>query len=33
MLRTSLNITGDASCAYIISENEIRNEKKLAQSK
>ena len=24
MLRTSLNITGDAACAYIISENEKR---------
>ncbi|WP_188454204.1 dicarboxylate/amino acid:cation symporter [Virgibacillus oceani] len=27
MLRTSLNITGDATCAYIISENEKRKEK------
>lgn len=26
MLRTSLNITGDAACAYIISENEKRKE-------
>ncbi|MFC3041019.1 dicarboxylate/amino acid:cation symporter [Virgibacillus xinjiangensis] len=26
MLRTSLNITGDATCAYIISENEKRKE-------
>lgn len=28
MLRTSVNITGDAACAYIISENEKRNDKK-----
>lgn len=28
MLRTSLNITGDAACAYIISENERRKEEK-----
>lgn len=28
MLRTSLNITGDAACAYIISENEKRLEEK-----
>ncbi|RYG72726.1 dicarboxylate/amino acid:cation symporter [Lentibacillus lipolyticus] len=28
MLRTSLNITGDAACAYIISENEKRKEAK-----
>jgi len=28
MLRTSLNITGDAACAYIISENEKRQEAK-----
>jgi len=28
MLRTSLNISGDAACAYIISEREKRNEKK-----
>jgi Na+/H+-dicarboxylate symporter len=28
MLRTSLNITGDAACAYIISENEKRSEAK-----
>ncbi|UOQ86892.1 dicarboxylate/amino acid:cation symporter [Gracilibacillus salinarum] len=27
MLRTSLNITGDAACAYIISEGDKRNEK------
>lgn len=27
MLRTSLNITGDAACAYIISENDKRKEK------
>lgn len=26
MLRTSVNITGDAACAYIISENEKRRE-------
>lgn len=32
MLRTSLNMTGDATCAYIISENEKRKEKKLAKS-
>ncbi|MEC5425037.1 dicarboxylate/amino acid:cation symporter [Virgibacillus sp. C22-A2] len=31
MLRTSLNITGDATCAYIISENEKRNDSKKAQ--
>lgn len=30
MLRTSLNITGDAACAYIISESEKRLEKKAA---
>ncbi|HLR61184.1 MAG TPA: hypothetical protein VK097_01950 [Lentibacillus sp.] len=24
MMRTSLNITGDAACAYIISESEKR---------
>lgn len=30
MLRTSLNITGDAACAYIISEHEKRKEAKLA---
>jgi Na+/H+-dicarboxylate symporter len=30
MLRTSLNITGDAACAYIISEREKRLEKKAA---
>lgn len=28
MLRTSLNIAGDATCAYIISERGKRNEKK-----
>lgn len=28
MLRTSVNITGDAACAYIISENEKRIDKK-----
>ncbi|WP_040977678.1 dicarboxylate/amino acid:cation symporter [Oceanobacillus jeddahense] len=28
MLRTSLNISGDAACAYIISERETRKEKK-----
>ncbi|MUK88110.1 cation:dicarboxylase symporter family transporter [Ornithinibacillus sp. L9] len=28
MIRTSLNITGDAACAYIISEGEKRREKK-----
>ncbi|HLR68800.1 dicarboxylate/amino acid:cation symporter [Virgibacillus alimentarius] len=32
MLRTSLNITGDAACAYVISENEKRKESKLAKS-
>src|SRR5699024_8487157 len=32
MLRTSLNITGDATCAYIISENEKRKEGKPAKS-
>lgn len=32
MLRTSLNITGDAACAYIISEKEKRKELKLKQS-
>lgn len=31
MLRTSLNITGDAACAYIISENEKRKEKTAQQ--
>ncbi|KAB8126810.1 dicarboxylate/amino acid:cation symporter [Gracilibacillus oryzae] len=30
MLRTSLNITGDAACAYIISEGDKRNEKEKA---
>lgn len=30
MLRTSLNITGDAACAYIISEREKRLEEKAA---
>lgn len=32
MLRTSLNITGDAVCAYIISENEKRKEAKMAKA-
>ncbi|CDQ37815.1 MULTISPECIES: dicarboxylate/amino acid:cation symporter [Virgibacillus] len=31
MLRTSLNITGDAACAYIISESDKRNEKDQAE--
>ncbi|UOQ50412.1 dicarboxylate/amino acid:cation symporter [Gracilibacillus caseinilyticus] len=30
MLRTSLNITGDAACAYIISEGDKRDEKEKA---
>lgn len=32
MLRTSLNITGDAACAYIISEKEKRDEEKAAKA-
>lgn len=32
MLRTSLNITGDAACAYIISEKERRKEEKAAKA-
>ncbi|MGJ9460268.1 dicarboxylate/amino acid:cation symporter [Oceanobacillus sp. CF4.6] len=32
MLRTSLNITGDATAAYVISENEKRKELKVKQS-
>ena len=32
MLRTSLNITGDAACAYIISAKEKRKELKIKQS-
>lgn len=31
MLRTSLNITGDAACAYVISEKEIHSERKKSQ--
>ncbi|MBR7797218.1 cation:dicarboxylase symporter family transporter [Agaribacter marinus] len=31
MLRTSLNITGDAACAYIISESDKKNSKQKAQ--
>ncbi|MYL44389.1 cation:dicarboxylase symporter family transporter [Virgibacillus halodenitrificans] len=33
MLRTSLNITGDATCAYIISEHDKRLESKKSKSK
>ncbi|WP_163969250.1 dicarboxylate/amino acid:cation symporter [Oceanobacillus halotolerans] len=32
MLRTSLNTAGDATCAYVISENEKRKEAKAAKS-
>ena len=32
MLRTSLNITGDAACAFIISEKERRKEEKAAKA-